>query len=149
VHLQFLGYPIANDPVYCSSAWGDGGGKGGIAVSEQRTVVDAVTNQAFAKDVEPKEQPEQVSISMNESDKQELVKRDCQECQLDRMDPMPQQLEIWLHSYQYQNGDEWMYETELPEWAHESFDGDKVLVDRFWKYGGLWDGKAPGELNLE
>lgn len=31
VHLQFLGYPIANDPVYQNSAaWGDNMGKGGV-----------------------------------------------------------------------------------------------------------------------
>ncbi|BGO88440.1 hypothetical protein JCM10020v2_000055 [Rhodotorula toruloides] len=31
VHLQFLGHPIANDPVYQNrAAWGDEGGKGGV-----------------------------------------------------------------------------------------------------------------------
>ncbi|TRM68824.1 hypothetical protein BD626DRAFT_543810 [Schizophyllum amplum] len=39
VHLQFLGYPIANDPVYSTpKIWGDNLGKGGIDVtpSDQR-----------------------------------------------------------------------------------------------------------------
>lgn len=31
VHLQFLGHPIANDPIYSdTNAWGESGGKGGI-----------------------------------------------------------------------------------------------------------------------
>ncbi|KAJ3120581.1 hypothetical protein HK100_012740 [Physocladia obscura] len=31
VHLQFLGHPIANDPLYCNKEfWGDGLGKGGV-----------------------------------------------------------------------------------------------------------------------
>ncbi|KAJ8297324.1 RNA pseudouridylate synthase domain-containing protein 2 [Rhodotorula toruloides] len=31
VHLQFLGHPIANDPIYQNrAAWGDEGGKGGV-----------------------------------------------------------------------------------------------------------------------
>ncbi|CAJ0927798.1 13346_t:CDS:2, partial [Entrophospora sp. SA101] len=31
VHLQYLGYPIANDPLYCNKkVWGSNLGKGGI-----------------------------------------------------------------------------------------------------------------------
>lgn len=31
VHLQYLGYPIANDPIYSDkAAWGEAGGKGGL-----------------------------------------------------------------------------------------------------------------------
>ena len=31
VHLQYIGYPIANDPLYGhSSVWGPAGGKGGV-----------------------------------------------------------------------------------------------------------------------
>lgn len=30
VHLQYLGFPILNDPIYGSSAWGSNRGKGGV-----------------------------------------------------------------------------------------------------------------------
>lgn len=36
VHLQFLGYPISNDPIYRNSkAWGTDGGKGGVFRSKR------------------------------------------------------------------------------------------------------------------
>ncbi|GAA6000039.1 pseudouridine synthase family protein [Rhodotorula paludigena] len=36
VHLQFMGHPIANDPIYQNrAAWGDDGGKGGVFGSER------------------------------------------------------------------------------------------------------------------
>ncbi|GAA5915742.1 pseudouridine synthase family protein [Sporobolomyces salmoneus] len=37
VHLQYLGHPIANDPIYQnSSAWGESRGKGGVYAAESR-----------------------------------------------------------------------------------------------------------------
>ncbi|BGP52534.1 hypothetical protein JCM8202v2_000089 [Rhodotorula sphaerocarpa] len=36
VHLQYLGHPIANDPIYQNSAaWGESGGKGGVFGSDR------------------------------------------------------------------------------------------------------------------
>jgi tRNA pseudouridine synthase 9 len=121
VHLQYLGFPIANDPLYCSSAWDQNDKELG-----QVELVNRVTDKVFAKkDV----------IDDYEG---------CFECRDIRRDPCVEELSIWLHSFRYLT-DQWSYETPLPYWALEGFDGDKDIQDRFWKYGGLWDGTAPGE----
>jgi tRNA pseudouridine synthase 9 len=125
VHLQHLGYPIANDPIYSSSAWETYVSGSGEGVKE---VVDQVTQKAFASDV---------PIDANFTG--------CIECRDKRQDPIPEQLVIWLHAFKYQSED-WEYETQAPEWAAEEFSGDDILEERFWKYGGLWDGIPPGAL---
>ncbi|KAI1786342.1 pseudouridine synthase [Ganoderma leucocontextum] len=50
VHLQYLGHPIANDPIYSDARiWGDNLGKGGIdlAPSEERSAPQAPTQFQF------------------------------------------------------------------------------------------------------
>jgi tRNA pseudouridine synthase 9 len=125
VHLQHLGYPIANDPIYCSSAWAAYVSGSGENVTD---VVNQVTQKAFASDV---------PIDTNFTG--------CIECRDKRQDPIPEQLVIWLHAFKYKS-EGWEYETAVPVWAIEEFSGDHILEDRFWKYGGLWDGLPPGAL---
>ncbi|KAI0343606.1 pseudouridine synthase [Trametopsis cervina] len=63
VHLQWLGYPIANDPIYSEARiWGPNGGKGGIDTipSEERAAPEAPPQFQFAN---PEENPESISSS--------------------------------------------------------------------------------------
>ncbi|KAJ3417446.1 RNA pseudouridylate synthase domain containing protein 2 [Chytridiales sp. JEL 0842] len=169
VHLQYLGYPIANDPLYCTDVWGESGGKGGIKEEERQEVVERIEKVAYpfaevkpageesnAKDgkeggadekpavLDVQEQKE-MSNEKDGTDPLSLSDFPCIECALKRMDPIPDQLQIYLHSFKYSGGD-WEYETGTPMWADEGYTGDKVLAERFWRFGGRWDGKAPGEV---
>ncbi|KAI8819128.1 pseudouridine synthase [Fimicolochytrium jonesii] len=153
VHLQFLGHPIANDPLYCCDVWGKEMGKGGVAAGDIDSIVRQLGPHAFPdlapvsasepEDTAPQPQPPQ-------QQEQQVTRTfppapGCTECLLTRRDPTPEQLSIWLHSWRY----EWdgnMYETPIPEWAQEGFSGDKVLEVRFWKWGGKWDGRAAGAV---
>ncbi|KAJ3000456.1 RNA pseudouridylate synthase domain containing protein 2 [Globomyces sp. JEL0801] len=128
VHLQYLGFPIANDPLYCSSAWDDSLKDGAISQDVCKDVINRVTNQVFADEKPVDEEFE-----------------GCEGCLNERMDPTPEQLSIWLHALTYKSKD-WQYETKYPSWAEDGWDGDKELEERFWKHGGLWDGIAPGTL---
>ncbi|KAI8902132.1 pseudouridine synthase [Globomyces pollinis-pini] len=128
VHLQYLGFPIANDPLYCSSAWDDSLKDGAISQEVCKDVINRVTNQVFADEKPVDEEFE-----------------GCEGCLNERMDPTPEQLSIWLHALTYKSKD-WQYETKYPSWAEDGWDGDKELEERFWKHGGLWDGIAPGTL---
>ena len=57
----------------------------------------------------------------NELDKSKLViDPDCKECSMHFSDPTPQQLVMYLHAYKY-SGDNWSFETKLPEWADENW----------------------------
>ncbi|KAI8905531.1 pseudouridine synthase [Gorgonomyces haynaldii] len=127
VHLQYLGFPIANDPLYCTTAWGPDFGKDGIPEDQVDTIVRRVTEHAF---------PDETNVDYDTDE--------CIECQIQRQDPIPEQLELWLHAHKYE-GPGFCYESKLPLWGSDDFD-DTVVEERFWKHGGLWDNQAPLQI---
>ncbi|KAL0969633.1 hypothetical protein UPYG_G00230090 [Umbra pygmaea] len=50
VHLQFLGHPILNDPVYGSSAWGPGMAKGGLVGMSDDELLKAILEEHRLKE---------------------------------------------------------------------------------------------------
>ncbi|KND01530.1 RluA family pseudouridine synthase [Spizellomyces punctatus DAOM BR117] len=154
VHLQYLGYPIANDPIYCCDIWGPSLGKGGIEKGQLDSVLKELTPHAYPQDVQDHTDSALITVGQLQSDAEEAssnqqiadtLEADCSECLIQRMDPIPEQLQIWLHSWKCE-WDRGKYETPIPNWADPDFDGDKKLIDRFWKHGGKWDGLACGVL---
>lgn len=45
VHLQYLGFPILNDPIYGSSAWGPHRGKGGLWEKSDEELLQALVEE--------------------------------------------------------------------------------------------------------
>lgn len=45
VHLQYLGFPILNDPIYGSSAWGPHRGKGGMVGKSDEELLQALVEE--------------------------------------------------------------------------------------------------------
>ncbi|KAM9354360.1 pseudouridylate synthase RPUSD2 isoform 2-T2 [Pholidichthys leucotaenia] len=45
VHLQYLGFPILNDPIYGSSAWGPNRGKGGFVGKSNEELLQALVEE--------------------------------------------------------------------------------------------------------
>lgn len=45
VHLQYLGFPILNDPIYGSSAWGPHRGKGGLVGKSNEELLQALVEE--------------------------------------------------------------------------------------------------------
>ncbi|XP_041827403.1 RNA pseudouridylate synthase domain-containing protein 2 [Melanotaenia boesemani] len=45
VHLQYLGFPILNDPIYGSSAWGPHRGKGGLVGKSDEDLLQALVEE--------------------------------------------------------------------------------------------------------
>lgn len=45
VHLQYLGFPILNDPIYGSSAWGPNRGKGGLVGRSDNELLEALIEE--------------------------------------------------------------------------------------------------------
>jgi hypothetical protein len=68
----------------------------------------------------------------------------CIECVERRVDPIPEQIGLWLHSLEYR-GEGWEFETKLPKWAEDGWGGDRDIEKRFWNYGGKWDGMTVGD----
>ncbi|KAJ2624491.1 DRAP deaminase [Coemansia sp. RSA 1358] len=149
VHLQFLGHPIANDPLYCNEAvWGKQMGRRGHLPTDEEEVVE--------EEEEEEEEEEKVVVAgrpskmagKRDSDKQneawvplvrrmeewkskqelvdqvngaeELENRLCEKCASPAYpDPTEEELAIWLHAWRY-SGPGWTYETPLPAWAQEA-----------------------------
>ncbi|KAJ1740273.1 DRAP deaminase [Coemansia sp. RSA 989] len=150
VHLQFLGFPIANDPLYNNvEVWGDDMGKSGA--------LPQTTSDPKEEEEKPKPEPEQaierprkmvgkcdssqkndawrvlVKRMENWKDRQDMMEHindcvgekgpgKCDKCSTPMLpDPKPSELSIWLHAWRY-SGSDWTYETPLPEWAAKAAD---------------------------
>ncbi|XP_043119238.1 RNA pseudouridylate synthase domain-containing protein 2 isoform X2 [Puntigrus tetrazona] len=50
VHLQFLGFPILNDPIYGSSAWGPSRAKGGLVGMSDEKLLEALIEEHRSKE---------------------------------------------------------------------------------------------------
>ncbi|KAI8921900.1 pseudouridine synthase [Powellomyces hirtus] len=157
VHLQYLGHPIANDPIYGCDIWGPDMGKGGVGKAEIAKVLEELTPYAYPQDPKadpadetkaaepgkPADQPNEVGEASSAVNPARNLA--CGECTVRRMDPIPEQLQIWLHSWKYELK-QGHYETSMPTWADAKFRGDQALVERFWKHGGKWDGVNAGMI---
>ncbi|XP_055028975.1 pseudouridylate synthase RPUSD2 [Misgurnus anguillicaudatus] len=50
VHLQYLGFPILNDPIYGSSAWGPNRAKGGLVGMSNEEILEALIEEHRSKE---------------------------------------------------------------------------------------------------
>ncbi|GES90577.1 RNA pseudouridylate synthase domain-containing protein 2 [Rhizophagus clarus] len=139
VHLQYLGYVIANDPLYNHNVWGQQKGKGGIDEASTKSVINNLINEGLNQEEclilnLPTKQSSDITTSnvINEESLESLEEQSqsfkslgkCEECTIPNFpDPEPDQLFIWLHALKYEVCG-CKYETGLPYWAKDDFDGD-------------------------
>ncbi|GAA5811349.1 hypothetical protein MFLAVUS_004782 [Mucor flavus] len=113
VHLRYLGFPIANDPMYgYSTAWSDKLGE-----SSHQQVVQKMIDTA------PYDYMDDDPLNFHGLPR-------CQVCNVPvpQSDPIPAQLSLWLHAYKY-SGKNWSFQTPtLPVWASDSFKQDDVII---------------------
>lgn len=112
VHLQYLGHPIANDPIYANEyVWGPDLGVGEGPVDPE--VIARLDEMG-------KKRP--VSTWFHPLEDGEVVTDEtCPVCDSNMYtDPGPNDLDLWLHAYRYLAADKsWLYKTEYPDWAVE------------------------------
>ncbi|KAG2223030.1 hypothetical protein INT45_008231 [Circinella minor] len=115
VHLRYLGYPIANDPIYGNGhPWSD-------LILKGQTLNDESAEKVVQKVMEVATFPEGMWEDTEDKNGVKEIKPRCDECGIILTpDPSPKELFIWLHAWKYA-GKDWAYETALPEWAEESF----------------------------
>lgn len=110
VHLQYLGHPIANDPIYLNEyVWGPELGKDNVFDAEE---------VKYRLDRHGKDMA--ATSWIHPQGDGEL--RNGETCEVSGMplysDPGPNDLDLWLHAYKYESADKaWSYKTEYPEWA--------------------------------
>ncbi|KAI8836807.1 pseudouridine synthase [Chytriomyces cf. hyalinus JEL632] len=146
VHLQFLGFPIANDPLYANEAyWGKDLAKGGGAdasevskrvksIKFKRMLAEDKVESSDGKNHEKRFKSDHESASSNpetlesrnhqngNSNEANALDQDnedpfpCPWCINPIPDPPEDEKSIFLHAWKYK-GDGWEYETEKPAWA--------------------------------
>ena len=141
VHLQYLGHPIANDPIYANplvfksfedvlTATDDDlinrletMGKLSASATLIDQPVDSSTDVNNITPVHGLENPEMREMWSGEI---------CDVCGTQLYwDPAPGELEIWLHAWKYggraarERNDvkEWSFQSEVPEWGSEDWQG--------------------------
>lgn len=138
VHLQYLGHPIDNDPLYNNQyVFGNMLGKGGFLHTEPGERAFLLQDEEGGKAMVDR----LLALGTGEEDWSRFIDaartgqpiksagldedRVCRDCQVRiPFDPEAHRLYIWLHAWKYR-GDGWAFETDLPDWAHEDFAGDR------------------------
>ncbi|KAK2600199.1 DRAP deaminase [Conoideocrella luteorostrata] len=122
VHLQYLGHPIQNDPIYANQrVWGFNLGRED-AEGTETTDEDVISRLSRMG----KEEVAQAVVYYDEMvDKYEKKRAEkmtgeaCEVCATPLYsDPGMHELSLWLHSLRYEDaGGAWSYKSPLPKWA--------------------------------
>jgi tRNA pseudouridine synthase 9 len=122
VHLQFLGHPIQNDPIYANhKVWGiDLGSNDAEAV--QNTDEDVITRLSrMGKDqvANAVAYYDQMVDAYHKKKAEKMSGETCAVCNTPLYtDPGDQELSLWLHSLRYEDAEgAWSYTSPLPVWA--------------------------------
>jgi hypothetical protein len=144
VHLQYLGHPIANDPMYANPHIFHSREDATEATDEE--LVARLEN--IGKTVAATTLADQLMTSVDDHNitpshghnnlkfKEMWSGEVCDVCGTQLyIDPSPEELEIWLHAWKYcikftaekdgEEAKEWTFESEIPEWAREDWKGPR------------------------
>jgi tRNA pseudouridine synthase 9 len=120
VHLQFLGHPITNDPIYSNSkVFGPDLGKAASSGDDDEDIMTRLGRMGKEDVAEAVAYHEEMVDDYNRKKAEKMTGQLCEICNTPLYsDPGPHELGIYLHARKYAcaNG-KWSYETELPQWA--------------------------------
>lgn len=122
VHLQYLGHPIQNDPIYANQrVWGFDLGQDD-ADGTQNTDEDVISRLSRMGKEDVADAVAYYDAMVDEYEKkkaEKLTGEVCDVCQTPLYsDPGTHELSLWLHSLRYEDaGGKWAYVSALPKWA--------------------------------
>jgi len=122
VHLQFLGHPIQNDPIYANQrVWGQNLGCDD-ADGSLNTDEDIITRLSRMGKEDVAQAVAYYDEVVDEYHKKKAEKMSGEVCEICNTplytDPGQHELELWLHSLRYEDeGGKWGYVSRLPPWA--------------------------------
>lgn len=120
VHLQFLGHPITNDPIYCNRrVFGPDLAKGDADSDNDEDIMTRLSRMGKGEAADTIAYHEQVMTEYERAKAEKLSGQLCELCDTPLYtDPGLHELGIYLHARKYADQDgKWSYETPLPLWA--------------------------------
>jgi tRNA pseudouridine32 synthase len=120
VHLQFLGHPIANDPIYCNQrVFGPDLGVGDASSDQDEDIISRLSRMGKDQVADAVAYHEEMMEEYNKKKAERMTGKTCEICDTPLYsDPGLQELGIYLHAKRYECAEgKWAYETELPTWA--------------------------------
>jgi tRNA pseudouridine synthase 9 len=120
VHLQFLGHPITNDPIYSNTrVFGPDLGKASDTADDDDSVIDRLSRMGKDEVAEAIAYHDEMVADYEKKKAEKMTGEKCEACGTDLYsDPGPHELGIYLHAKRYECMEgKWSYETPLPEWA--------------------------------
>ncbi|KAF2667008.1 DRAP deaminase [Microthyrium microscopicum] len=128
VHLQFLGHPIANDPIYSNQrVFGPALGRGTEDSQDDETIMQRLERMGKDEVADAVAYHDEMVDKYHERRAEKMTGETCDLCDTPLYsDPGPHELGIYLHAKRYAcDEDSWSYETQLPDWAlpPDGYDG--------------------------
>ncbi|KAF2240136.1 DRAP deaminase [Viridothelium virens] len=120
VHLQFLGHPISNDPIYCNQrVFGQDLACGDDKSDDDEDVMARLSRMGKDQVAEAVAYHDEMVEDYNKRKAEKLSGETCEICGTQLYtDPGSHELGIYLHARRYACiGGSWEYETPLPDWA--------------------------------
>lgn len=122
VHLQHLGHPISNDPIYSNRRiWGAslGADDADAAIDTDEEVIARLSKMGKSEVADAVAYHDEMIDDYNKRKAEKMSGKFCDICDTPLYtDPGPQELGIFLHSLRYEDaGGSWAYKSLLPAWA--------------------------------
>lgn len=123
VHLQFLGHPIANDPIYGNQrVFGPDLGYHDDSASADEDIISRLSRMGKDEVAEAVAYHKEISDEYQRRRAEKMSGERCDVCDTPLYsEPGAHELGIYLHATRYAaEDDSWAFETPLPDWALQS-----------------------------
>jgi len=120
VHLQFLGHPIANDPIYSNRrVFGPNLGAFDATADEDEDIITRLSRMGKTEVAEALAYHSEIVDDYEKRKAERMSGEKCEVCDTPLYtDPGTHELGIYLHARKYNCVEgKWSYETGLPDWA--------------------------------
>lgn len=120
VHLQYLGHPISNDPIYCNQrVFGPFLAAGDANSDHDEDIISRLSKMGKSEVADAMAYHDEMMDEYNKKKAEKMTGQVCEVCETPLYsDPGTHELGIYLHAKRYACEDgNWDYETPLPDWA--------------------------------
>jgi len=120
VHLQFLGHPISNDPIYANQrVFGPSLGRGQCEAENDEDIMARLSRMGKDEVADAVAYHDEMVDAYNKKRAERMTGERCEVCDTALYsDPGAHELGIYLHARRYRCEEgKWDYQTALPDWA--------------------------------